>query len=78
MVDPEQTPLEGKGRKLTPDEMSLLSYGLDQFKERYNRYPRDLAEAVKTGFIRKLPQLPPGETFQYDAKTSQIKVVKAK
>ncbi len=77
-VDPASVALEGKGRKLTAEEVSLLSYGIEMFKESKGRYPRDLTEAVATRFIRALPQLPVGEKFDYDSKTGAIKVSKGK
>lgn len=70
-------PLEGKGRPLTPDEVSLLNYGVSMFKEEKGRFPRDLNEAVAAHYIRRLPQLPTGEHFQYDPGNGMIKVVKS-
>jgi len=74
----EDEPLGGKGRPLTDQEKSLLNYGIYMFKEEKGRFPRDLNEAVATRYIRRLPQLPAGESLKYDPQSGQVTVVKAK
>jgi len=36
------------------------------------RYPSSLDEVVHKGFLRSLPVLPEGNSYQYDAETGQV------
>jgi hypothetical protein len=45
------------------------------FEASEGRLPKDLDELVKAGHLPKLPALPNGMKFQYDAKTGEVKVV---
>lgn len=74
----DDEPLGGKGRPLTEQEKSLLNYGIYMFKEEKGRYPKDLNEAVATRYIRRLPQLPAGESLNYDARSGTVTVIKGK
>lgn len=74
----ESEPLGGKGRPLTEEEKSLLNYGIYMFKEEKGRYPKDLNEAVAARYIRRLPQLPAGESLKYDPQSGQVTIVKGK
>lgn len=74
----DDEPLGGKGRPLTEQEKSLLNYGIYMFKEEKGRYPKDLNEAVATRYIRRLPQLPAGESLKYDASSGTVTVIKGK
>ncbi len=71
----EDEPLGGKGRPLTPEEKSLLNYGIYMFKEEKGRFPKDLNEAVATRYITQLPQLPKGERLNYDPRKGVVTVV---
>ncbi len=66
----------GNGRPLTADEKMLLNYGIDMFNTEKGRYPKDLAEAVASKHITRLPKLPPGEELSYDPKTGKVTVIK--
>jgi hypothetical protein len=68
--------LGGNGRPLTEQEKIVLNYGLDMFKNEKGRYPKDLAEAVASRHITRLPKLPPGEELSYDPATGKVTVVK--
>jgi hypothetical protein len=70
----ESEPLGGKGRPLTQEEVMLLNYGISMFKEEKGRFPADLQEAVASRHITRLPQLPPGEKFAYNAQNGTVKV----
>jgi len=78
---PEQPPndgdiLGGNGRPLTEQEKMVLNYGLEMFKNEKGRYPKDLAEAVASKQITRLPKLPPGEELSYDPTLGRVTVVK--
>lgn len=68
--------LGGNGRELTEQEKIVLNYGLDMFKNEKGRYPKDLAEAVASRHITRLPKLPAGEELSYDPATGKVTVVK--
>jgi len=70
----DSEPLGGKGRPLTEQEVMLINYGVSMFKEEKGRFPATLQEAVTTRHITRLPQLPTGEKFVYDASTGSVKV----
>jgi hypothetical protein len=70
----DSEPLGGKGRPLTEQEVMLINYGVSMFKEEKGRFPATLQEAVTTRHITRLPQLPTGEKFVYDATTGSVKV----
>ncbi len=70
----DSEPLGGKGRPLTQEEVMLLNYGISMFKEEKGRFPADLQEAVASRHITRLPQLPPGEKFAYNAQNGTVKV----
>ncbi len=70
----ESEPLGGQGRPLTQEEVMLLNYGISMFKEEKGRYPTDLQEAVASRHIARLPKLPAGEKFTYNAQNGTVKV----
>lgn len=74
----EESPLGGKGRALTEQEIGLLNYGIYMFKEEKGRYPSSLQEAVTARYIARLPELPSGQSYQYDATSGQVKIEGAK
>lgn len=76
---PEQPPndsdiLGGNGRPLTEQEKIVLNYGLDMFKNEKGRYPKDLAEAVASKHITRLPKMAPNEQLNYDPTTGKVTV----
>lgn len=67
--------LGGNGRPLTEEEKMLINYGVSMFKEEKGRFPANLQEAVASRHITRLPKLPAGEEFNYDAQTGQVTVI---
>lgn len=68
--------LGGNGRELTEQEKIVLNYGIDMFKNEKGRYPKDLAEAVASKHIARIPKMPAGEELNYDPATGRVTVVK--
>lgn len=66
--------LGGNGRPLTEQEKIVLNYGLDMFKNEKGRYPKDLAEAVASKHITRLPKMAPNEQLNYDPTTGKVTV----
>jgi hypothetical protein len=55
-----------------------VQQAVQQFHAAEDRYPRDLAELVKEGYLPKIPPLPAGMKYQYNPTTGQIKAVPAR
>ena len=70
--------LGGTGRPLTEEEINMLNYGISQFKDAKGRAPKDLKELVASRYIPRLPTLPEGEKYEYDAQTGFLQVIKGK
>lgn len=52
-----------------------LREAIQQFHAGEDRYPRDLDELVKEGYLAKLPAPPTGMKFEYDPSAGQVKTV---
>src|SRR5262249_31956601 len=59
----------------TVDTVSL-NQAVQQFGVDHGRNPKDLNELVEQKYIPKLPQLPYGTKFVYDAATGTVKIEK--
>ncbi|HSH96450.1 MAG TPA: hypothetical protein VK968_20040 [Roseimicrobium sp.] len=70
----ESENLGGKGRPLTDQEKMLLNYGIGMFKQEKGRYPSNIDEAVKAGFIARVPELPAGQKLLYDAEKGIVTI----
>lgn len=71
----ETEPLGGKGRPLTDQEINLMNYGISMFKQEKGRYPATLEEAVKSGQVAAIPELPANQKLDYDPKSGVVKVI---
>lgn len=54
-----------------------VQQAIRQFNAAEDRFPKDLAELVKEGYLPKLPVLPRGMKYQYNPANGQVKVVTA-
>lgn len=54
-----------------------VQQAIRQFQVSEERYPKDLEELVKEGYLPALPKLPARMKYQYDARTGQVRVVPA-
>lgn len=52
-----------------------VQQAIGQFHAVEDRYPKQLDELVKEGYLAKLPALPAGMRFEYHAANGQVKVV---
>lgn len=57
------------------DTASITS-AIQLFNAQEGRFPKDLDELVQQKYIPKLPALPPGMKFKYDAAKGEVSVVK--
>lgn len=52
-----------------------VKQAIQQFQAAEDRYPKDLQELIKEGYLVKLPELPKGYNYQYNAANGDLKVV---
>ena len=56
--------------------LSELTQALRKYSIEQRRRPATFAEVIAAGYIKNLPQAPPGKKFEIDAKTMQVVLVK--
>ena len=62
-------------RKLTGDAgMLQMNQALSTFKASEGRAPKSLDELISSGFLSALPQLSPGEKWEYNPETEQASI----
>ena len=63
-----------QAQKSSANKISLLGIqqAIQQFKVVEDRLPRSLEEVVSSGFISRLPEMPRGQTLQYDPQTGIV------
>ncbi len=54
-----------------------VQQAIQQFQAAEDRFPKDLQELIKEGYLAKLPELPRGYNYQYNPTNGQIKAVSA-
>jgi hypothetical protein len=54
-----------------------VQQAIQQFHAGEDRYPKDLEELVKEGYLVAVPKLPTGMKYQYNATNGQVKAVTA-
>ena len=54
-----------------------VQQAIQQFHAGEDRFPKDLEELVKEGYLAAVPKLPTGLKYQYDAATGRVKAVSA-
>ncbi|HNV00595.1 MAG: hypothetical protein KA191_02930 [Verrucomicrobia bacterium] len=57
-------------------DLASVTKAIQMFRTEEDRFPSDLKELVKEGYLPALPQLPAGMAYQYDANTGQVKAVR--
>jgi len=55
-----------------------VQQAVQQFHAAEDRYPKDLDELVREGYLPRLPQLPAGMQYAYNPANGQVKAVPAK
>lgn len=56
-------------------DLAQVSQAIQQFHAGEDRYPQNLDELVKEGYLVKLPALPAGMRYDYNAANGQVKAV---
>ena len=57
-------------------DLAQVTQAIQQFHAAEDRYPKDLDELVKEGYLAKLPALPAGMRYEYNAANGQVKAVR--
>ena len=53
-----------------------LTQALRKYSFEHQRLPKTFSEVVSAGYVKNMPQAPPGKRFEIDAKTVQVVLVK--
>ena len=53
-----------------------LTQALRKYSFEHQRVPKTFSEVVSAGYVKNMPQAPPGKRFEIDAKTVQVVLVK--
>jgi len=56
--------------------LELLADGVEQFHIQLGRFPTNLAEVVRVGYVDEMPPLPEGMVYSYDPVFGHIRVVR--
>lgn len=56
-------------------DLAQVTQAIQQFHAGEDRYPQNLDELVKEGYLVKLPALPAGMRYDYNAANGQVKAV---
>jgi hypothetical protein len=82
MADAVSAPLDylgAQGRALKSAERMVsvmeLAPVIQQFQALEDRFPSSLEELVQTGYLRAIPEPPPGQRFFYDARNGQLHLI---
>jgi outer membrane murein-binding lipoprotein Lpp len=57
-------------------DTASVQKAIQMFGASEGRHPRDLQELVSEGYLPKLPDLPVGMAYEYEAATGQVKAVR--
>ena len=69
----------GKAKRVSEKvaDTATLKQAIQMFQASEDRFPKDLNELVKTGYLPALPKVPYGTKFSYNPTTGEVKVVQA-
>jgi hypothetical protein len=56
-------------------DLAAVTRAVQMFQATEGRNPADLQELVTLGHMPRLPALPAGQQYQYDARTGQVRIV---
>ncbi|MBE7500234.1 MAG: hypothetical protein HS113_07995 [Verrucomicrobiales bacterium] len=54
-------------------DLAQVKQAIQQFHAGEDRYPQNLEELVREGYLAKLPKLPAGREYRYDPATGQVR-----
>lgn len=57
-------------------DKKMLEKRLEQFKQKYTRYPADLAQLVRAGLLKTVPLDFTGQNYLYDPQTGKISAIR--
>lgn len=57
-------------------DKKLLEKTLEQFRQKYTRYPADLAQLVRAGLLKAVPLDFTGQNYRYDPQTGEISAIR--
>jgi len=57
-------------------DKKMLEKALEQFKQKYTRYPADLAQLVRAGLLKNVPPDFTGQNYLYDSQTGKISAIR--
>lgn len=69
---------QGQAKKHSEKVVSLaqVQQALQQFQASEDRWPKDLQELVKAGFLASVPEAPAGQRVVYDANAGTVRMVR--
>jgi surface antigen len=69
---------QGQAKKHSEKVVSLaqVQQALQQFQATEDRWPKDLQELVKAGFLAAVPAAPAGQRVVYDANSGTVRIVR--
>ena len=69
---------QGQAKKHSEKVVSLaqVQQALQQFRASEDRWPKDLQELVKAGFLAAVPVAPAGQRVVYDSNTGTVRMVR--
>jgi hypothetical protein len=69
---------QGQAKKHSEKVVSLaqVQQALQQFQASEDRWPKDLQELVKAGFLAAVPVAPSGQRVVYDSSTGTVRMVR--
>ena len=54
-------------------DIENINEAIEKFKERYGRFPMELSQLVRAGFLDSLPKDLDGKEYVYDSRTGEVK-----
>jgi hypothetical protein len=71
-------PVPAGGKVLDEEGLERLRYLIYMLHQESGRYPANLGETVKAGYIESLPAVPPGKRLDYNSSTGELKLLDAR
>lgn len=68
---------KAKNTALTKTDLITVDRAIQSFMADRGKNPESLDELIKEGFLPRLPDLPTGKKYSYNAQTGEVKIVDA-
>ena len=72
----EQARVAGGSETELAAALAELTQALRKYSFEHQRLPKTLSEVIAAGYVKTMPQAPPGKKFEIDPKKVQVTVVK--